>query len=309
MWTEGLSRHCANSLPELSSSQHPRADKLNKRQHRGAAPTLFPSCSLHPAQQKRQRSCLSGGAGGKQPARQGHIHRRHGFHPWVGTMSWRRAWLPTPIVFLPGESRGQGDLAATVQGVTESGPTERCLPVDTGAHPGTGSPRLLTLGRSGHQPPRPPPLPPPRCLQVDSCISSPRSLVLALPSAQVNQRPSLQTPELHGMFLAGKGEGVLPGGGRAGQTRGNQGPAGPALGACGLFRPSLPVTDPRPARRVWGSWARGPLGPVGSVRPQQDVVSQPSPRLQAPSSSSQHPTGHPCHPAFLPFPSLTGYSS
>ena len=183
MWTEGLSRHCANSLPELSSSQHPRDDKLNKRQHRGAAPTLFPSCSLHPAQQKRQRSCLSGGAGGKQPARQGHINRRHGFHPWVGTMFWRRAWLPTPIVFLPGESRGQGNLAATVQGVTESGPTERCLPVDSGAHPGTGSPRLLTLGRSGHQPPRPPPLPPPRCLQVDSCISSPGSLVLALPSA------------------------------------------------------------------------------------------------------------------------------
>ena len=29
--------------------------------------------------------------------------RRHGFDPWVGKISWRRAWQPTPV-FLPGES-------------------------------------------------------------------------------------------------------------------------------------------------------------------------------------------------------------
>ena len=35
--------------------------------------------------------------------------KRRGFNPWVGKISWRRAWQPTPI-FLPGESRGQNSL-------------------------------------------------------------------------------------------------------------------------------------------------------------------------------------------------------
>ena len=30
---------------------------------------------------------------------------RPGFNPWVGKISWRRKWQPTPV-FLPGESRG-----------------------------------------------------------------------------------------------------------------------------------------------------------------------------------------------------------
>ena len=30
---------------------------------------------------------------------------RHEFNPWVGKISWRRAWQPTPV-FLPGESYG-----------------------------------------------------------------------------------------------------------------------------------------------------------------------------------------------------------
>ena len=30
--------------------------------------------------------------------------------PWVGKISWRRAWQPTPV-FLPGESHGQRNLA------------------------------------------------------------------------------------------------------------------------------------------------------------------------------------------------------
>ena len=32
--------------------------------------------------------------------------RRHGFDPWVGTIPWRREWLPTPV-FLPRKSHGQ----------------------------------------------------------------------------------------------------------------------------------------------------------------------------------------------------------
>ena len=31
------------------------------------------------------------------------------FDPWVGKISWRREWLPTPE-FLPGEFRGQRSL-------------------------------------------------------------------------------------------------------------------------------------------------------------------------------------------------------
>ena len=35
--------------------------------------------------------------------------RRPKFNPWVGKISWRREWLPTPA-FLPGESHGQRNL-------------------------------------------------------------------------------------------------------------------------------------------------------------------------------------------------------
>ena len=35
--------------------------------------------------------------------------RRPGFNPWVGKISWRREWLPTPV-FLPGESYGERSL-------------------------------------------------------------------------------------------------------------------------------------------------------------------------------------------------------
>ena len=37
------------------------------------------------------------------------IHKRHRFDPWVGKISWRRKWQPTPV-FLPGESCGQRSL-------------------------------------------------------------------------------------------------------------------------------------------------------------------------------------------------------
>ena len=49
--------------------------------------------------------------------------RRPGFDPWVGKISWRREWLPTPV-FLPGEVHGQGKAwRATVH--KESDTTER----------------------------------------------------------------------------------------------------------------------------------------------------------------------------------------
>ena len=35
--------------------------------------------------------------------------RRHEFSPWVGKISWRRKWQPTPV-FLPGKSHGQKSL-------------------------------------------------------------------------------------------------------------------------------------------------------------------------------------------------------
>ena len=35
--------------------------------------------------------------------------KRQEFNPWVGKISWRRAWQPTPV-FLPGESHGQRPL-------------------------------------------------------------------------------------------------------------------------------------------------------------------------------------------------------
>ena len=36
-------------------------------------------------------------------------HRRHGLHPWIGKIPWRRKWESTPV-FLPGESHGQRSL-------------------------------------------------------------------------------------------------------------------------------------------------------------------------------------------------------
>ena len=37
---------------------------------------------------------------------------KHGFDPWVGKISWRRKWQPTPV-FLPGESHGQRSLESS----------------------------------------------------------------------------------------------------------------------------------------------------------------------------------------------------
>ena len=50
---------------------------------------------------------FSGGSDGKESAcSAGDLL---GFSPWVGEISWRREWQPTPV-FLPAESHGQSSL-------------------------------------------------------------------------------------------------------------------------------------------------------------------------------------------------------
>ena len=50
--------------------------------------------------------------------------KRLRFNPWVGKITWRRAWQPIPV-FLPGESYGQGSLAIyCLCGHKEWNPTE-----------------------------------------------------------------------------------------------------------------------------------------------------------------------------------------
>ena len=49
------------------------------------------------------------GRRGKESTCQCRTLRTCGFHPWVGEIPWRRAWLPSPG-FLPGESYGQRSL-------------------------------------------------------------------------------------------------------------------------------------------------------------------------------------------------------
>ena len=51
-------------------------------------------------------------------------HKRHGFDPWVGKISWRRKWQPAPVS-LPGESHGRRSLAGySPLGRKESDTTE-----------------------------------------------------------------------------------------------------------------------------------------------------------------------------------------
>ena len=56
------------------------------------------------------------GSDGKESARN---VLRPGFDPWVGKITWRRAWQPASV-FLPGESHDQRSQQAIVHGVTKS---------------------------------------------------------------------------------------------------------------------------------------------------------------------------------------------
>ena len=61
---------------------------------------------------------------GKESTCQCRRCNRHGFHPWVRRIPWRRAWQPTPVL-LPGESHGQRSLAGySPWGLKESDTTE-----------------------------------------------------------------------------------------------------------------------------------------------------------------------------------------
>ena len=67
---------------------------------------------------------VPGDTSGKEPACQCRRHKKCSLNPWVGTISWRKAWQPTPV-FLPGESHGQRSLAGySPWGLRESDMTE-----------------------------------------------------------------------------------------------------------------------------------------------------------------------------------------
>ena len=53
----------------------------------------------------RRQVVFPSGAGGKEPACQCRRCQRPRFDPWVGKVSWRRKWQPTPL-FMPGKSHG-----------------------------------------------------------------------------------------------------------------------------------------------------------------------------------------------------------
>ena len=65
------------------------------------------------------------GLSSKEPACQCRRHSRHWFDPWVGKISWRRSWQPTPV-FLPGESYGQRSLVGYSPGGCKESDTIEC---------------------------------------------------------------------------------------------------------------------------------------------------------------------------------------
>ena len=66
---------------------------------------------------------LAGGTRGKDPTAQCRRHWRLRFDPWVGKITWRRAWKPVPVL-LRGESPGQKSLEGCSLWGPESDMTE-----------------------------------------------------------------------------------------------------------------------------------------------------------------------------------------
>ena len=67
--------------------------------------------TLIPMGELLQCNCFQpGGTSGKKSVCQCRKPKRRGFSTWVGKILWRKAWQST-LVFLPGESYGQGSLA------------------------------------------------------------------------------------------------------------------------------------------------------------------------------------------------------
>ena len=67
-----------------------------------------------------------GGSDGKASAYNANLGtQRPGFNPWVGKISWRRKWQPTPV-FLSGKAHGRRSLIGySPWGRKESDTTER----------------------------------------------------------------------------------------------------------------------------------------------------------------------------------------
>ena len=61
-------------------------------------------------------------ASGKESSCQYKRCKRHRFDPWVGKITWRREWQPTPV-FLPGKSHAQRSLVGGSPGSEESDTT------------------------------------------------------------------------------------------------------------------------------------------------------------------------------------------
>ena len=59
--------------------------------------------------------------------------KRLGFNPWVGMISWRRTWQPTPA-FLPKKSHGHGSLEGYSPGGCEESDTTDCTWAHTYLH-------------------------------------------------------------------------------------------------------------------------------------------------------------------------------
>ena len=53
-----------------------------------------------------------GGANGKEPACLYRRHKTHRFNSWVGKISWRREWQPTPVFWI--EFHGQRSLESAI---------------------------------------------------------------------------------------------------------------------------------------------------------------------------------------------------
>ena len=109
-----------------------------------------------------------GGTSGKESACQCRRCKRHGFHPWVTKIPWRRKWQPTPV-FLPGKSpwtEKPGELHSP-WGHKESDTTKR---LSTDHHQFSSvTQSYLTLKSHGLQDARPPcPSPTPR-VYPNSC--------------------------------------------------------------------------------------------------------------------------------------------
>ena len=65
-------------------------------------------------------SGFSGGASGKEPARQCSRYKRHGFDPWVRSMPWRRKWQNPLQYSCLGNPMDRGTWRVTVWGMAKS---------------------------------------------------------------------------------------------------------------------------------------------------------------------------------------------